>query len=91
MTPDMALELANKAVLIAIQLSAPLLLSTIVVGVLVNIIQTVTSIRDQTLSFVPKVIAAVVVMGVAMPWAIQTMSSYFEEIFLMFGMFGQHP
>lgn len=88
MNPQMVLDLTMKAIVISAQLCAPLMITTIVVGVLVNIIQTVTSIRDQTLAFVPKVAAAAVVMGFTLPWGIQTMNTYFEEMFMMMGQMG---
>lgn len=84
MTPQMALDLTYGAILTATKLAAPVLITAIVVGVLVNVIQTVTSIRDMTLTFVPKVAAAAAVSWFAMPWAIQIMSNYFEQIYLMF-------
>jgi flagellar biosynthesis protein FliQ len=86
MTPQMALDLTNAAMILAAKLSAPVLLSTIVVGVLVNVLQTVTSLKDQSLTFVPKLAVAGVAMGLALPWMIQLMTSYFHE---MFGLFAQ--
>ena len=88
MTPQMALDLATKAVMMALELASPILLVAIVVGVAVNIIQTVTSIKDMTLSFVPKVLASALVLGLAMPWGIQKMTTYFEQTYMLFGMFG---
>ncbi len=85
MTPQMALEMTHRALTIAVQLSAPILLTAIVVGVVVNIFQTVTSIKDQSLTFIPKALAAALVLGMAMPWSIQLVTSYFEEIYLMLG------
>lgn len=85
MTPQMALELTHRALTLAVQLAAPILLTAIVVGVLVNILQTVTSIKDMSLTFVPKALAAAVVMGFFMPWGIQLVTSYFEELYQMLG------
>lgn len=85
MTPQMALELTHRALTIALQLAAPILLTAVVVGVLMNIFQTVTSIKDMSLTFVPKALAAALVLGMAMPWGIQLVTSYFEEIYLMLG------
>lgn len=85
MTPQAAMDLAYMAVMTAAKLAAPLMLTTIIVGVLMNIIQTVTSIRDQSLVFIPKVVAAMVVLSLVMPWMIQTITGFFLE---MYGMFG---
>lgn len=81
MTPQMALELTQRALMTAMMLGAPVLITAMVVGILLNIIQTVTSIKDMTLSFVPKVVAAAVVTGISLPWGIQTMNSYFSEMY----------
>ncbi len=85
MTPQMALELSNRAMMIALQLSLPMLLTAMIVGVVVNIFQTVTSIKDQSLAFVPKILAAAAVTGLAMPWGIQMMSAYFRDMYQLLG------
>ncbi len=85
MSQEMALDLAYMVIYTAAKISAPILLSAIIVGVLVNVIQTVTSIRDMTLSFVPKVVVAGVVTALALPWVIKVMGGFFAQIFQMFG------
>ncbi len=81
MTPQMALELTQRALMLAMMLGAPILITTMVVGVLINILQTVTSIKDMSLTFVPKVVMAVVVTGISLPWGIQMMNAYFREMY----------
>ena len=73
------------ALMTAFKLSAPMLITTVIVGVVINIIQTVTSLRDQTLSFVPKLLAAAVVTIIALPWGIETMTGYFRAMYSMLG------
>jgi flagellar biosynthetic protein FliQ len=85
MTPQMALDLCYLAIMTAVKLSAPILLTSIVAGVAINIFQTVTSIRDPSLTFVPKAAAAVVVMALSLPWGIQVITSYFRTMYSMFG------
>lgn len=85
MSPQSALDLLQLALMTAFKLSAPLLITTIVVGVLINIIQTVTSLRDMTLSFVPKLLAAAVVTVLTLPWGIETMTGYFRAMYSMMG------
>ncbi len=85
MTPQMALELSNRAMMIALQLSLPMLLTAMIVGVVVNIFQTITSIKDQSLAFVPKILAAAAVTGISMPWGIQMMSVYFRDMYQLLG------
>ena len=84
MTPQMALDLVYRAIFTASLMMAPVLLTAVVIGVLINIVQTVTSIRDMSLTFVPKLIVSAVVVGFTLPWMIQTMSSYFEEMYSLF-------
>ncbi len=81
MTPQMALEITQRALMTAIMLGAPVLLTAMVVGILINIIQTVTSIKDMSLTFVPKVLAAAAIAGISLPWGIQTMNAYFREMY----------
>ena len=88
MTPQMALELTQRALTVAMMLSAPVLVTAMVVGVVLNILQTVTSIKDMSLTFVPKVIMAAVATGFSLPWGIQTMNAFFSE---MYGMMSQMP
>ena len=88
MTPQMALELTQRALIMAIMLSAPVLLTAMVAGILLNIFQTVTSIKDMSLTFVPKALFAAAVTGISLPWGIQTMNAFFSE---MYGMMSQMP
>ena len=89
MTPQTALDLMQLAMMTAFKLSAPMLATTIIVGVIVNIFQTVTSLRDQTISFVPKLLAAAVVTVLTLPWGIETMTAYFTTMYAMLGQGGR--
>ena len=68
----------------AAKLSAPYLLATVVVGVFMNIFQTVTQLKDQSLSFVPKVAAVGAVGLLAMPWVTNVIMAYFNYILDLF-------
>ncbi|MCC8165557.1 MAG: flagellar biosynthetic protein FliQ [Planctomycetes bacterium] len=68
-------------------LSMPTLLTALVVGVAISLIQTVTSIQEMTLTFVPKLIAVVGVVCLAMPWLIEFMTAYYEECMAMFSSY----
>jgi len=83
-TPELVLDLAYLAIFTAAKLCAPVLIASIIVGILVNIIQTVTSIKDQSLTFVPKLIAAGVAVGLSLPWGIQQMTGFFQHMFQIF-------
>jgi flagellar biosynthetic protein FliQ len=82
MTPEAACEISYGAIQMALKLSAPALITSVCVGVVVNVFQTVTSLKDSSLTFVPKVAATVGVIGLTLPWAIQNMSDYFVQVFV---------
>ena len=84
MSPELALDLVYYTIFVAAKMSSPILISAIVVGVLINIVQTVTSIRDMSLTFVPKLIVAALVLGLSLPWSIEVIVGYFQHIFKMF-------
>ena len=75
------LTILQKALMLMMIISAPILLSAIVVGLAISIIQSVTQIQEQTLTFVPKIFAAVLVLIVAAPWMIDIFTSTTKEMF----------
>ena len=62
------------------ELAAPILLSVLVVGVIVSVLQAATQINEATLSFVPKILAAVAVLALAGPWMISTLVEYIQRV-----------
>ncbi len=87
MTPEAVVMIARQALEIIVILSGPLLLTALVIGVLISVVQAVTQIQEQTLSFVPKFLAIVVVFLLMLPWAMDVMIRYATELFLSFGRF----
>lgn len=81
MTEDIVLSLGRDAIWTTVMLAAPLLLSALVVGLVVSIIQAVTQINESTLTFIPKMLAIVVVMIIMAPWMTQMITSYTTELF----------
>ncbi len=81
MTEDMVLSLGRDAIWTTVALSAPLLLSALVVGLIVSIFQAVTQINEATLTFIPKMLAIVVVMVILAPWMTQMLTAYTTELF----------
>jgi len=88
MTPQFALDMAYLIIFTAGKISAPFLLTAVVSGIVINIVQTATSIRDQSLTFVPKLIAAAVVTGLSLPWIIEQMIGFFRQVFALFSQMG---
>lgn len=80
MNEVMAIELAKNAMEIIVTVSAPLLLVGLVVGLLVSVFQTVTSIQDSTLAFVPKMAALVVTIFFLAGWILNLLSGYTRNL-----------
>lgn len=81
MTPESVLTLGHEALLLALSLAAPLLLTSLAVGVLVGLFQAATQINEMTLSFIPKLMAMAAVVVIAGPWMLQTLSEYTRRLF----------
>lgn len=75
------LDLGREAIVTALLVGAPVLLAGMAVGLLVGLLQALTQIQDQTVSFVPKLAAMVAVLGLCLPWLIQRMVEYSENLF----------
>jgi flagellar biosynthetic protein FliQ len=81
MTVDQATELTRNAVALALILGAPIMLIAVLVGLAISILQAVTQLQDQTLSFVPKIIAMALAGLAVLPWMMHRMVEYASEIF----------
>jgi flagellar biosynthetic protein FliQ len=81
MTVDQAAELTRNAVALTLILGAPIMLMAVVVGLLISIMQAVTQLQDQTLSFVPKIIAMALAGLALLPWMMHRMVEYASDIF----------
>ncbi|HSW31140.1 MAG TPA: flagellar biosynthesis protein FliQ [Longimicrobiales bacterium] len=77
----LVVDLARDAVTMAATLSGPLLMVALAVGLAVSVLQAVTSIQEQTLSFVPKLFAVGVVFIALLSWMLQEMVRYTTELF----------
>lgn len=81
MTEQFAVDLARSALTVTLQLSGPLLLASLVVGMAVSIFQAVTQINEATLSFVPKIVTVAGLLALLGPWMAQTMVAFTTGIF----------
>lgn len=72
MNPEFAVELIKTMMFQAVALASPILLTALVIGLAVSLFQAVTSIQEQTLSFVPKVLGIVSLLVVLLPWMLRT-------------------
>lgn len=81
MDPQDAVDLSRQAIMITLVISAPALVVGLVVGLVIGLAQALTQIQDQTVSFVPKLVAMVVALGFCLPWLIQRLTEYTQELF----------
>lgn len=81
MSPDMAIQVSRDALTMVMLIAAPMLGLGLLVGVMVSIFQATTQIQEQTLAFIPKIIAIFVAILVFGPWMLSLMVDYTREIF----------
>ena len=81
MSHVLIVDLARNAIMLILVVAGPLLAVSLGIGLVVSIFQAVTSIQEQTLSFVPKLLAVAAVFLVALPWMLQLLVKYTTELF----------
>ena len=86
-TQDAVLDIARDAIYTIVIVSAPLLLVSLIVGLIISIFQTVTSIQEQTLTFVPKILAVFLTMMLAGSWMMNTMIELVQELWSNFSYY----
>ena len=88
MNPDLAIDLFKSTVMFALYIVAPFLIATLVVGLMTSLIQSVTSMQEPTLTFIPKL---VVLSGLAMllaPWLLREMSEFTVSMMIRMSTMG---
>lgn len=86
-TQDAVLDIAREAIYTIVIVSAPMLLVALIVGLIISIFQTVTSIQEQTLTFVPKIISVFLVMIIGGSWMMNTLLEYIVELWSNFSYY----
>lgn len=81
MNEDIVIQLGQDALKTLAMLSAPLLLSTLVIGLIISIFQALTQINENTLTFVPKMIVIAIVLILAGPWMLDLLNTYTTNLF----------
>jgi len=76
MTPDVVVDLGREALYVTVLLSAPLLLAALFTGLAIGLFQAATQIQEQTLSFIPKLLAMVIMLVASGPWLLQTILDF---------------
>jgi len=78
---DAAIDLARQAVSLTLVLSLPVLLTVLAVGLVVSLLQAITQVQEQTLSFVPKLLAGAAAILLAGPWALERLIEFSRAMF----------
>ena len=81
MLTDQLVDVTRETLTVMLMLSIPVLVAGLAIGLVVSVMQAVTQIQEQTLSFVPKIIGMVLVAIIAMPWMITKLMEFSAEMF----------
>lgn len=81
MSENLLMEIITEGIITAAKIAAPILITVMVVGIIISIIQATTQIQEQTLTFVPKLIAGALVGVICGSWMLHTLVTFTERIF----------
>ncbi len=87
MNENIVIDIMREALYIILKTSAPMLLASLAVGLIVSILQTITSIQEQTLTFVPKVVAVFFILMLCGSWILNTVREYMVGLYSNFSYF----
>ena len=80
MNGQLAVDLVRQAVMLSLAVAAPLLITALLVGVLVSLVQAVTQLQEQTLTFIPKLLALALVFVLTLPWTLTRLVEYLAGV-----------
>ena len=80
MSEDLIFQLGADAIRTTLYIAGPLLLAAMVVGIVISVLQAVTQINEATLTFIPKMIAIILVLAVMAPWMLEVLKNYTTEV-----------
>ncbi len=81
MSEDIVMQIASETLKTMMLIAGPMLIAAMVIGIIVSVLQAITQINEATLTFIPKMIAIVVVLAVMAPWMMEVLQNYSSEIF----------
>ncbi len=87
MTIDVVIEIASKALYLILKVALPILLVSLIVGLIISIFQTVTSIQEQTLTFVPKIVCVFLALILLGNWMLTEMVDFMVELWSDFSIY----
>ncbi|MCA9302529.1 MAG: flagellar biosynthetic protein FliQ [Phycisphaerales bacterium] len=79
-----SLEMIRDTLMVVIRVATPLLMIGMIIGLLISLVQSITSIQDQTLTFVPKILGVIVLAILLLPWTVETLMAFTTEMFRLF-------
>ena len=82
MTPEVVMELGQQTLMMVALLAGPLLIAALAVGLLIGIFQAATQIQEMTLSFIPKLLALVIVLFIIGPWMLRIIVTFTQRLFM---------
>jgi flagellar biosynthetic protein FliQ len=85
MTEEMVMNIAAEAIKTTVYLAGPLLAAAMVVGIMVSVFQAITQINEATLTFIPKMIAVILVLVVMAPWMLEVLKHYATDVLVSAG------
>jgi len=82
MDQDTVINLVTQAMTLAVEVAGPILLAGLVVGLVVSIFQSVTQIQEQSLTFIPKVLAVAAIIVILGPWMLEQLVTYAQNLYM---------
>ena len=80
MTEEMVMALGAETIKTTIYLAGPMLIAAMAVGILVSVLQAITQINEATLTFIPKMIAVIIVLAIMAPWMLETIQQFTSQV-----------
>lgn len=81
---DWIVELVRDVLLLVLRVGGPVLVAGVIIGLIISLFQSLTSIQDQTLSFVPKILGMIIVALLLLPWMVAQLVAFAVEMFRLF-------
>ena len=80
---EAVLDIVRNAIMLTLKIAGPVLIAGVVIGLVISIVQSITSIQDQALTFVPKIIVMLLVASAMLPWLVARLVAFTQELFLL--------
>jgi flagellar biosynthesis protein FliQ len=81
MTPELAVSIGREAVMVMLLVSAPILISGLVIGLSISILQAITQVHEMTLTFIPKIVIVALALLVFLPWIVNKITDFTISLF----------